>query len=254
MCSQAREMAEVINPDGDHAVVLVCEHASSYIPDEFNRLGLADDVAASHIAWDPGADEIALEMSRLLNAPLVRSCVSRLVYDCNRPPEAIDAAPAKSEIHEVPGNRDLDLASRMARARQYYTPFKSLLSATLRKHPVRPVLVTIHTFTPVYFGKRREVEIGILHDADSRLADEILAVARSYVIRRNEPYGPRDGVTHTLREHGLANGYLNVMIEVRNDLAATLDQCKLVARDLAEWIEQALVSLDGGNTGREAFA
>jgi predicted N-formylglutamate amidohydrolase len=25
-------------------------------------------------------------------------------------------------------------------------------------------------------------------------------------------------VTHTLKEHGLANGLLNVMIEVRNDL------------------------------------
>ena len=79
----------------------------------------------------------------------------------------------------------------------------------------------MHSFTPVYFGKPRAVEIGILHDADTRLADAMLAAAGEkslYDTRRNEPYGPEDGVTHTLKEHGLANGLPNVMIEVRNDL------------------------------------
>jgi predicted N-formylglutamate amidohydrolase len=77
----------------------------------------------------------------------------------------------------------------------------------------------MHTFTPVYKGVARDVEIGVLHDADSRLADEMLARADDrYVVRRNEPYGPADGVTHTLKRHGLENGLVNVMIEIRNDL------------------------------------
>ena len=65
------------------------------------------------------------------------------------------------------------------------------------------------------------MEVGILHDADSRLADGMLKAAEGSLLfdtRRNEHYGPDDGVTHTLKEHGLANGLLNVMIEVRNDL------------------------------------
>ncbi len=65
------------------------------------------------------------------------------------------------------------------------------------------------------------MELGILHDEDSWLADRMLdAAAHSplYRTERNEPYGPEDGVTHTLKLHGLANGLHNVMIEVRNDL------------------------------------
>lgn len=81
----------------------------------------------------------------------------------------------------------------------------------------------MHSFTPVYHGRERAVELGILHDEDSRLADRMLraaAAAPLYRTERNEPYGPEDGVTHTLILHGLSNGLRNVMIEVRNDLIA----------------------------------
>ena len=38
-------------------------------------------------------------------------------------------------------------------------------------------VVTVHSFTPVHFGEPRAVELGILHDEDSRLADGMLARA-----------------------------------------------------------------------------
>lgn len=242
-------VAEVVNPGGAGAVVLVCEHASHFIPARFEGLGISADVARSHVAWDPGADAIARAMAYLLDAVLVRSTVSRLVYDCNRPPEAPDAMPEKSEVHEIPGNVGLSEIERASRTREYYLPFRTLLKTTLQARQPSPVLVTIHTFTPTYFGKPRAVEIGILHDRDSRLADAILDIASGYDIRRNEPYGPADGVTHTLREHGLQNGLLNVMIEIRNDLAQTPDQCDEMARTLAGWIGQAVARLDGSNLG-----
>jgi len=84
------------NPDGQSPVVLVCEHASHYIPAQFDGLGLSDDARHSHAAWDPGAMGVALLMAKQMDAALVASGVSRLVYDCNRPPTAIDAMPARS--------------------------------------------------------------------------------------------------------------------------------------------------------------
>ncbi|MFP1631080.1 N-formylglutamate amidohydrolase [Zhengella sp. ZM62] len=242
-------VAEVVNPGGSSAVVLVCEHASNFIPPRLDGLGISADVARSHVAWDPGADTVARAMAGLLDAALVRSTVSRLVYDCNRPPEAPDAIPAKSEIFDIPGNRGLAEIERASRAREFYFPFRTLLKTTLEARRPAPVLVTIHSFTPVYFGKRRAVEIGILHDKDARLADVILGIASGYDIRRNEPYGPADGVTHTLREHALPKGYPNVMIEVRNDLVGTPEQCAAMARMLAGWIERARAVLDGGKLG-----
>lgn len=238
------DYVEITNPGGQHEVVLACEHASAFIPAQFDDLGLSREARFSHIAWDPGALLIAQHLSRLLDATLVHSGVSRLVYDCNRPPSSPSAMPEKSEVHEVPGNRHLTDDDRAFRINRYYAPFKEALAQTLEHRQSPPVLVTIHSFTPQYHGRLRDVEIGILHDADTRLADALLDVADRHVVRRNEPYGPDDGVTHTLQLHAIPSNYLNVMIEIRNDLLTTHDKCEAIAQSLATWLEKALKKIN----------
>lgn len=227
-------------------VILVCEHASRLLPKSLGTLGLSQEALASHIAWDPGALAVARRMAKSLDAALVFQRFSRLVYDCNRPPESPAAMPEKSEVFDVPGNADLDQAARDARTEALYLPFRETLADLVQSRIAEgraPVIVTMHSFTPVYFGKPREVEIGILHDADTRIADGMLAAAKTtglYTVRRNEPYGPEDGVTHTLREHGLANGLPNVMIEVRNDLIRDEVGQGVVADYLAGLLNESL--------------
>ena len=88
--------------------------------------------------------------------------------------------------------------------------------------------------------------MGILHDSDSRLADEMLDLAQKYTklaVRRNEPYGPQDGVMHTLKLHGISNNILNVMIELRSDLISTKQQRSNVADMLRDWLNEALTRL-----------
>ena len=231
------------NPTGTSPFLIVCEHASNHIPKAFNELGLTDDVAISHVAWDPGAGQVATNLADLLDAPCLLSKVSRLVYDCNRPPDAPDAIPAKSEVHRIPGNEGLGSEERARRVASYYMPFKRALERAISKLPVDGAMVTIHSFTPVYFSKQREVELGILHDADSRLADAMLAALPRFSdlsVQRNQPYGPQDGVTHTLKQHGLANGLLNVMIEIRNDLLRSDQQCSAISQLLAETLQAAI--------------
>ncbi len=233
------------NAAGSSPVLLVCEHASNRIPAEFGDLGLSEDALTSHIAWDPGALAVAENLSAILDARLIHSTISRLVYDCNRPPEAEDSIPARSERFDIPGNQHLDPRALDRRAEAAYRPFQHLMTRTLNEMQTA-VLVTVHSFTPVYFGKPRATEIGILHDTDSRLADEMLTLAGDHLpglVQRNQPYGPADGVTHTLREHALIQGHLNVMLELRNDLIATTEQQQAMALALARTIAAALANL-----------
>ncbi len=214
----------VERPDGTSAVLLVCEHASRTLPERFGDLGLSAEALASHIAWDPGALPVARKIAAGLNATLVFQRFSRLIYDCNRPPESAGAMPETSEIYTIPGNQHLGEADRQARTEGLYIPFHDRIRELLKERTARgqkTVIVTIHSFTPIYNGKSRAVELGILHDEDSWLADRMLEAAAEaplYRTERNQPYGPEDGVTHTLKLHGIANGLHNVMIEVRNDL------------------------------------
>ncbi len=234
---------EIINPGGKGRVVLLCEHASNRIPVEYNGLGLSDADRNSHAAWDPGALALTQVLSQALDAPAVTSTVSRLVYDCNRPPEAASAMPEKSELIEVPGNVGLTQLQRDARTGAVYRPFCAAVTAELENRGPDTVVVTVHSFTPVFYGQPRNVELGLLHDDDSRLVDAMLRRAGDIPHRRterNEPYGPTDGVTHSLRLHALSRGLPNVMIEVRNDLLGTEKQIAGIALDILALLEPAL--------------
>ena len=253
-------VVEVINASASTPVLLVCEHASNNIPPAFDQLGLSDEVVKSHVAWDPGALAVAQAMSSALDAPVVASRISRLVYDCNRPPTVPSAMPARSEIYDIPGNTTLTEEERQRRVEQYYQPFRDRLCAVIDRHlanGLTPVLVTVHSFTRVYNGVSRDVDIGILHDEDQRLADELLGgeLAQSrFDVRRNEPYGPQDGVTHTLREHALKRGLLNVMIEIRNDLIADAPAQKAMAQLLTDGVRAAVETLQQKSQTQDSAA
>ncbi len=241
---------EVEGSGRDGQVLVVCEHASRRLPDTLGDIGLSPDQLESHIAWDIGAAGLAKELSLKLNGPLVRGAISRLVYDLNRPPEAHDAIPVQSEATVIPGNRDLSTAERVARVEQIYRPFEAALDMEIRQRPRLKALVTVHSYTPVWFGDPREVEIGILCGRDPRLAELVLHAAREAAphrdIRLNAPYGPQDGVAHTLDRHGAGNDLPSVMIEIRNDLIADEAHQAGLAADLASWVRTAVTSLKAG--------
>ena len=229
--------------------LVVCEHASNAFPAVFGALGLTDVQRSAHIAWDPGALGLARGLAQRLDALLVHAPVSRLVYDCNRAPDTPGAIAARSEIHEVPGNAGLRPEARLGRVEAVYLPFQSALHAEVVRRLTlgpAPVIVTVHSFSPSWFGTPRAVELGVIHDADARFATAVLAAAQArtdLTAEMNAPYSAADDVTHTLRLHALPYGLLNVMLEVRNDLVADAAAEAAMADRLAPVLEAALAAL-----------
>ena len=108
---------------------------------------------------------------------------------------------------------------------------------------LRPVIVTVHSFTPLYFGRRRDVELGVIHDADATFALAVLDAAQTQTslnAQLNAPYSAADDVTHTLRLQATPYGLLNVMLEIRNDLLADARAEKAMADTLAPVLSAAL--------------
>jgi predicted N-formylglutamate amidohydrolase len=217
--------AVIERPDGAGSWVVLCDHADNRIPARLGSLGLAASDLLAHFAWDPGALDIARAVSARLDAPLVRSTVSRLVIDCNRDPAAPDSIVETGETTPVPGNRDLDPAERERRVAEVYRPFHDAADrvvASRLEGGTSPALVAIHTFTPVMRGVTRPWHVGVIFDdRDPVLGNRVVARLRAdadLVVGVNEPYSPADRVFHTLERHGLARGLGTVMIEVRNDL------------------------------------
>ncbi|PMW95359.1 N-formylglutamate amidohydrolase [Pseudomonas sp. FW215-R2] len=218
-----RPVYNLIREDSTHPLILVCEHASRYIPDALNNLGLDDTAAREHIAWDIGALELAEQLSEKIGATLLSANYSRLLIDLNRPRHAPDSIPAQSEIYQVPGNRELDEATREYRRQCLFKPFHTRLQQLIdeRLADGRPVrVVGIHSFTPVYYGQPRELEVGVLFGQSKAYAQRLLDGLDRHPLKvaGNQPYKIDPLGDMTVPVHGDARGLESVLIEVRNDL------------------------------------
>ena len=107
------------------------------------------------------------------------------------------------------------------------------------------MVVTIHSFTPVYFGKPRRVEFGVIHDADPPLPARSTRRHATTQLRGrlNAPYSAADDVTHTLRVMATPYGLPNAMLEIRNDLIATAAAEDAMAEILAPVLNMGLVEI-----------
>lgn len=229
----------LVNGESRSPFVLICEHASNRMPKALGTLGLSEADCVAHIAWDIGAEKVARRLSRLIDAPLALQRYSRLAYDCNRPPESPGAMPEVSEVTPIPGNRDLTAAGRLQRIREIYRPFHAGLADLLDVRAaagVSSILLSIHSFTPVYKGKPRKLELGILHDRDVSLSSKLIKEFPGVDVRLNEPYSPKDGVLHTLNLHAFPRGLPHAMVEIRNDLITD-------ERGQDEWAQRLSVAL-----------
>jgi predicted N-formylglutamate amidohydrolase len=222
--------------EGDGLFVVVCEHASNRLPRALCNLGISEADLQRHIAWDPGAADVADQLAARLGGDLLKQRFSRLVIDCNRSPEMPDAIAEFSEDTTIPGNLGLTPQARAERISGCWAPFHAALEQILdrRLRKQQPTaLATVHSFTPVYRGTARPWHIGVISTDDRSLADAVLSFLRrdrNLVIGDNQPYSAKDNVDYTIRRHGRDRGLPHVMIEIRNDLLGT-------ARDIAAWTQ-----------------
>jgi predicted N-formylglutamate amidohydrolase len=227
------------NAAGRSPFLLTSDHYGNTIPRRLGDLGLPSGELTRHIAWDPGIAGVAEALSKDLGAHLIAQRYSRLVIDCNRPPQAPSSIPRISEATVIPGNEGLAEEAAAMRRRWIFDPYHrrigEAIDARLRDG-VPTVLVSLHSFTPVYSGIARPWHIGTLYHRDTKLAPLLLKLLRQetdLVVGDNEPYAVDDETDYTIPVHGEARGLMNTGIEIRQDLIADAHAQKQWADRLA---------------------
>jgi predicted N-formylglutamate amidohydrolase len=229
---------ELVNAQGRSSAVLVCDHAFNRVPQRLGNLGLDAAQLASHIAWDPGAAEVARLLAAQLDAPLVLSGYSRLVIDCNRPLDNAESISAQSAGILVPGNRDLSQQQRESRINALFRPYHDAIERLLASRTRRPtLLLSIHSFTPVWHGQPRPWHIGVSFWHEPRFAAlliDALASDETISVGDNQPYPIEDHIDYTIPTHSDAHGIPGVMIEMRQDGIGTVASATAWATRLAQ--------------------
>jgi predicted N-formylglutamate amidohydrolase len=242
---------EIVRPSGASPVLLLCEHAGRAVSARLGGLGLDAAEMDRHIAWDIGAAATARRLSDLLDAPLVLQRYSRLVIDPNRPSAAPDCIPEISDGTRIPGNAGLDEAARAQRYDEIHRPLHDAVSDLLDRRAAagRPgVLVTVHSYTPVFAGQARAMAVGLLFNRDPKLAQALKAplerLAPGQTVALNAPYSVDDESDYAIPVHGERRGIPHVLVELRNDLIADAAGQKLWAARLADALGSALKTLE----------
>jgi predicted N-formylglutamate amidohydrolase len=236
----------VHNAEGKAPLLLLCDHASKAVPRALGNLGISDDELSRHIGWDIGGLDAAIELSKVLDAPLVASGYSRLVIDCNRWPGGEGSTPEVSDGTPVPANRGLSEEQVMARADACFWPYHREVDHRLDRMTTggRKVgMLVMHSFTPQMNGFKRPWHVGVLWNDDPRLPEPLLVELRrdsSLIVGDNEPYSARAAYEYTLTAHARSRGLPHCSLEVRQDLIGTPDQARAWGRRLAPAIDAAL--------------
>ena len=234
------------NEAGRAPLLLLCDHASKTVPKSLGMLGIGETELARHIGWDIGALDAAIELSKVLDAPLVASGYSRLVIDCNRWPGGEGSTPEISDGTEVPANRGLTREQIDQRAEACFWPYHREVDrqlARLARGGRKICMLVVHSFTPELRGIRRPWQVGVLWNDDPRLPAPMLAELRrdaSLLVGDNEPYSARASYEYTLNAHARSPALPHCSIEIRQDLVATPDMARAWGRRLAPAIGAAV--------------
>ena len=154
--------------------------------------------------------------------------------------------PANISARHAPHRAEKRGGAAEARTAAFFRPYHAAIAACLdrcRAAGATPVLVAVHSFTPVLDGVPRPWEIGLLWEHDDRLvrplADALAALRPGTVIGHNEPYAIRGPSDYTIPVHGQGRGLPHIEIELRQDLITGRAGAAAWAETLAAALERA---------------
>ena len=236
---------EIVNPEATAPLLLICDHASNFIPRALKNLGLDEAQLARHIAYDIGISTVTRALARRLEATAVLSGFSRLVIDPNRDPDDPTLVPQIGDGVVVPGNRGLSRAARSARLETFFEPYHEAVAELLDAPGARgpaPAVISMHSFTPVMRGVERPWQVSALWNRDPRLPLPFMAKLRALglTVGDNEPYSGRDRHGYSLHRHAEPRGLANLLIEIRQDLIDTHHGAAGLAETLAGVLAEVL--------------
>ena len=224
-------------------LLIVADHASNYIPKKYNNLGLEKGDVFTHKAYDPGVKELAINLSNKLNSQLVLGQFSRLLIDCNRDEDDPTLISAISDRKIILGNKKITKQEKNYRINKMYRPYHEKIKKKILENKIN-MIISLHSFNPIFKGKKRFLKYGILSNEDRRLSDLILNELKKgkKIVGDNEPY-KGSLIGDTLYKHALKRGIHHSLIEIRNDLLSNVKKIDQVSNLMYRVINNSIKSL-----------
>jgi predicted N-formylglutamate amidohydrolase len=243
MITRTEEAWEQAGPSAG-PFLFICEHASGRIPSPLTTSDTDDYWLTSHWGLDIGARDLCLALSTLLSSPTVLARFSRLLCDANRHHENPELIRVAIEGDALSFNRGLDEAEVARRVERYHAPYHQAVDAALAGCGPEVVLISVHSFTPVWRERLRTMDVGVLFEEsrsgpDARHLQAALD-EEGFFTALNEPYSGAEGLMYAADRHGQARGVRHLELELNQTLICTPERIERLAPRLARALRSLL--------------
>ena len=213
---------EFENKNLTNHIVFICDHASNYIPRKYRKLGISNSDLGSHIAFDIGAKNLTIDLTRELKQSYFLSNFSRLLIDPNRKETDRELIVTRSFGVEIPKNLNISGKEREHRINFFYNSYHKNLENFVEKKIYKynkVFLVSIHSFTKNSKNFSRGIEVGLLWNKNMELLLPIQRNLKDNKIHfgRNYPYSGFH-YNNTIDRLYMNFDLKNITLEIRNDL------------------------------------
>ena len=235
------EIAEVYGNTKSPRLIMSCEHASNRIPFEHDLSKEERLIIQDHWGWDIGISELTKTLCDNLNALSVHARFSRLVCDANRDPAHPTLVLSEADGVNLSFNAQITNLSQ-SRVDRYHIPYHDRLEHLLRQQiEHRPILLSMHSFTPVWKHHLRQMDIGVLFDKEAPLNQTLFkALRKSFFTAQNQPYSGQHGMMYSATRHGQHLELPYLELEVNQHLLSTPERITQVANVMTPCLEQWL--------------
>lgn len=198
-------------------LVLTCEHAGNLIPGKYQAFFTGtEEILNSHRGYDPGAHDLFVFLRKLADYNKEHR-FSRLLVEINR------SLGHPHLFSEITGK--LSASEKEKILESFYHPYRKEVEKKIKEYISKDEQVlhlSIHSFTPILNGDKRNADIGLLYDPERieeklfcrTFKQRLLQEDQGLKVRFNYPYlGKADGFTTYLRRKFPKN-YLGIEVEV----------------------------------------
>lgn len=201
-------------------IIVTAEHAGNKLPSYFTA-NIPSVVLNSHRGYDRGSQELFKLIARSVSDFHKMQTISRLAIDCNRS----ESNPTLWSNY----SRGISPSLKTKLLKQVYLPYRKEITDKIRLHSREDIVLhlSIHSFTPVFKGVKRNLDFGILFDPSREFEKTFSAQLKKNLQQAlpkmetafNKPYkGIEDGLTTYLRAKFNSERYLGIELEVNQRL------------------------------------
>ena len=234
----------------DTKLIISCEHAGNEVPEEYAHLFEHDpETLQTHRGIDIGALNLTNTIAQEMGQQPYLHTVTRLLVDLNR---SVQSPTLFSEF-----TKEEPVSVREDIFENYYRPHRKKVEQRIQQiieNGNRALHVGIHTFTPVWKGRERDLDVGFLFDPTRSAEQEFCgywhqALAEQMPklrLRMNQPYrGTMDGFTTYLRRNYSDDQYAGMEIEVSQRFPSSLPEkeWKNLQHNIANSLQTAVISV-----------